>query len=230
MTAFWACPVAMLLRRRLAQPTGGLRNGGRGAGSAGEFSARRSRSQPPYRNDRFAAGDVGGRPRVTVVERLGGGIPGDCMPEAVPGVQTRLHGDLGDAGELVQAHHVRGHVDLGMAGNGAVVVDQDAAGAVLLRIALGPGRRPRGGRSGSVPRSRRGNANSTRARSTFVIALSPFSVLTSGSGALAASGGCLVHGQPSRSIRWSPTRMAFALAVRAGLTGPMLGKKLVSTT
>lgn len=36
--------------------------------------------------------------------------------------------------------------------------------------------------------------------------------------------------QPSRSTRWSPTRRAFAMAVRDGLTAPMLGKKLVSTT
>jgi hypothetical protein len=36
--------------------------------------------------------------------------------------------------------------------------------------------------------------------------------------------------QPSRSSRWSPTRMALAIAARAGLTALMLGKKLVSTT
>ena len=35
---------------------------------------------------------------------------------------------------------------------------------------------------------------------------------------------------PSRSRRWSPTRSALAIAVRAGFTAPMLGKKLVSTT
>ena len=35
---------------------------------------------------------------------------------------------------------------------------------------------------------------------------------------------------PSRSSRWSPTRSEFAIAVRAGLTAPMLGKTLVSTT
>ena len=34
----------------------------------------------------------------------------------------------------------------------------------------------------------------------------------------------------SRSIRCSPTRMALAMAVSAGFTAPMLGKKLVSTT
>ncbi len=37
-------------------------------------------------------------------------------------------------------------------------------------------------------------------------------------------------GQPSRESRWSPTRRALAIAVRAGFTAPMLGKKLVSTT
>ena len=36
--------------------------------------------------------------------------------------------------------------------------------------------------------------------------------------------------QPSRWSRWSPTRMALAIAVRAGFTALMLGKKLVSTT
>ena len=36
--------------------------------------------------------------------------------------------------------------------------------------------------------------------------------------------------QPRRSARCSPTRMALAIAVRAGFTAPMLGKKLVSTT
>ena len=40
----------------------------------------------------------------------------------------------------------------------------------------------------------------------------------------------VAHPHPSRSVRCSPTRMALAMAVRAGLTAPMLGKKLVSTT
>jgi len=35
---------------------------------------------------------------------------------------------------------------------------------------------------------------------------------------------------PSRSSKWSPTRSEFAIAVSAGLTAPMLGKTLVSTT
>ena len=36
--------------------------------------------------------------------------------------------------------------------------------------------------------------------------------------------------QANRSVRCSPTRMALAMAVSAGFTAPMLGKKLVSTT
>jgi len=34
----------------------------------------------------------------------------------------------------------------------------------------------------------------------------------------------------SLSRRWSPTRMALAMAVSAGFTAPMLGKNEVSTT
>src|SRR5262245_15807488 len=37
-------------------------------------------------------------------------------------------------------------------------------------------------------------------------------------------------GYASRPARWSPTRSALAMAVSAGFTAPMLGKKLVSTT
>src|SRR5215207_9863534 len=40
----------------------------------------------------------------------------------------------------------------------------------------------------------------------------------------------LVVAAPSRSIRWSPTRSAFAIAVSAGFTALDDGKKLVSTT
>ena len=35
---------------------------------------------------------------------------------------------------------------------------------------------------------------------------------------------------PSRPSRWSPTRSEFAIAVSAGLTAPIDGKTLVSTT
>ena len=48
--------------------------------------------------------------------------------------------------------------------------------------------------------------------------------------AVAPQGDWAEVGQPSRSRRWSPTRSALAMAVRAGFTAPMLGKKLVSTT
>ena len=39
-----------------------------------------------------------------------------------------------------------------------------------------------------------------------------------------------LRGYDIRPSRCSPTRMALAMAVRAGFTAPMLGKKLVSTT
>ena len=46
----------------------------------------------------------------------------------------------------------------------------------------------------------------------------------------ARAGSCAAARAPSRSSRWSPTRSALAIAVSAGFTAPMLGKKLVSTT
>ena len=46
----------------------------------------------------------------------------------------------------------------------------------------------------------------------------------------AATSAATAVGAPRRSSRWSPTRNEFAIAVRAGLTAPMLGKTLVSTT
>src|SRR4051794_16757991 len=46
----------------------------------------------------------------------------------------------------------------------------------------------------------------------------------------APTGGGTAAGTPRRSSRRSPTRSEFAMAVRAGLTAPMLGKTLVSTT
>jgi hypothetical protein len=49
---------------------------------------------------------------------------------------------------------------------------------------------------------------------------------TSEKGRSAASAG----DQAMRSSRCSPTRIAFAMAVSAGLTAPMLGNTLVSTT
>src|SRR4029077_4644518 len=40
----------------------------------------------------------------------------------------------------------------------------------------------------------------------------------------------VAHPAPMRSSRWSPTRREFAIAVSAGLTAPIDGKTLVSTT
>ena len=45
-------------------------------------------------------------------------------------VQTALHRDLGDAGQLVERHHVADGEHLGMAGKRQVGEDGDAAGAV----------------------------------------------------------------------------------------------------
>ena len=47
---------------------------------------------------------------------------------------------------------------------------------------------------------------------------------------LRAGGHRRTVGYCRRSAMWAPTRMALAIAVNAGFTAPMLGKKLVSTT
>ena len=80
-----------------------------------------------------------------VTERLLLHISGDPVPDAVPGVEPGLHRHLGDPGELVQAHHVAEDGDLGMVGDGEVLLDEDAPGPVLLgagggRQGLGDGR------------------------------------------------------------------------------------------
>ena len=93
--------------------------------------------QPPHRDHRAAAGDVGGRAQVVVAERLGRRAPPGLVADAAPGVQAGLHGDLGDPGELVQAHHVTGDHDLRVTGDAQVRADLDAPGPVLL----GPGGR-----------------------------------------------------------------------------------------
>ena len=85
------------------------------------------------RDDGFPAGDVGGRAQVTVLERFVERLPPGQVGDLAPGVQPGLHGDLGDPGQLVQAHHVPGDQDLGMAGNGQVLADHDPPGPVLLR-------------------------------------------------------------------------------------------------
>ncbi len=56
-------------------------------------------------------------------------------PGAAPaaGVQPGLHGHLGHPRQLVQAHHVAEDRDLGMPGDGQVLLDHDAPGPVLVR-------------------------------------------------------------------------------------------------
>src|SRR5580692_9226620 len=68
-----------------------------------------------------------------VAERLGGHVPGDLVFDAFPDVYAGLHGYLAHTGELVQAHDIPGHEDLGMVGYGEVVANLDPASAVLLR-------------------------------------------------------------------------------------------------
>src|SRR5262249_42369398 len=82
-----------------------------------------------------AAGDIGGRTQVVVLERLVVGLALGLVADPAPRVQSRLHGDLGDAGQLVQAHHVPGHQDVRMAGQGQVLAAHQAARPVLLRTA-----------------------------------------------------------------------------------------------
>ena len=55
--------------------------------------------------------------------------------DRVGGVDPRLHGHLGDAGEVVERHHVADREHLGMAGQRAVVEYGDPAGAVARRPA-----------------------------------------------------------------------------------------------
>ena len=71
------------------------------------------------RDDRPAAGDVGGRPEVEVPERPGAPARG-LLPDPAPGVEARLHRDLGQAGQLVEAHQVADDGDLGVTGDGEV--------------------------------------------------------------------------------------------------------------
>ena len=86
---------------------------------------------PAHGYDRAAAGDVRGRAQVVIPERLGGAA-GQLVPDPVPGVQARLHGHLGHAGQLVQAHHVPGDQDLRVAGDAEVGTDENPAGTILL--------------------------------------------------------------------------------------------------
>ena len=105
--------------------------------------------QRPGGDDRAAAGDVGRRAEVMVAERLLVDLPRDLVPDAVRGVEPGLHRHLGDAGELVQAHHVAEDGNLRMAGDGQVLLDEDAPGPVAL--GAGGGREGRGDGRGLDP-------------------------------------------------------------------------------
>jgi hypothetical protein len=58
------------------------------------------------------------------------------------GVMPGLHGDLGDSGQLVQAHHVPGDQDPGMARDGEVVVDAETGAFRSARAANRPASPP----------------------------------------------------------------------------------------
>src|SRR6185369_1465961 len=62
--------------------------------------------QPEGRDDGPPPRDVGGRPQVPVPERLVMGLALGLVADLVARVQPRLHRDLGDPGQLVQAHHI----------------------------------------------------------------------------------------------------------------------------
>ncbi len=69
-------------------------------------------------------------------------------------VDPRLHGDLGDPGEVVQRHHVADREHLGMTRQGAVVEHRDPAGPVARRPArLGEQARPAARPAHRPPRS-----------------------------------------------------------------------------
>ena len=71
------------------------------------------------------------------VERPGcGALPASRRLICVGGVAAALDGDLGDAGQLVQRHHVADDVHLGVAGQGEVGLHGDPAGAVDLGAGL----------------------------------------------------------------------------------------------
>ena len=54
-------------------------------------------------------------------------------PDRAPGEETLLHRDLGDAGEVIEAHHVADGEHLGVPGQRAVGEHRHATGAVDLR-------------------------------------------------------------------------------------------------
>src|SRR5215469_14763277 len=62
-------------------------------------------------------------------ERLVKGVAAGLVTDPAPGVEPGLHGDLGDAAQLVQAHQLPGHQDLRMAGEAEIrTADQGAGG------------------------------------------------------------------------------------------------------
>lgn len=106
-----------------------------------------AQSQPPRRDDRAAPRDVRGRAQVAVLERLRHapgvgplalaagplGLAGQLAPDPAARVEPGLHRDLGDPRQLAQAHHVADHGDLGVSGDGQIVLNHDPPRPVSLR-------------------------------------------------------------------------------------------------
>src|SRR5215472_19050024 len=61
--------------------------------------------QLPGGDDGAPAGDVGGRAQVVIAERLVKGLVYGLQGDLAARVMPRLHGDLGDSRQPVQAHH-----------------------------------------------------------------------------------------------------------------------------
>ena len=164
----------------------------------------------PNRDHRATAGEVGRRSEVAVAEGFRGlgrrrrartGV--DPPPDPPGGVVPRLHRDLGDARELVEAHQVPDHRDLRMSGDREVRLTDDAPGPVLLgpgglrqhagerrcrRRRRSTGRcRPRTGRTRRPCPGRRGRLASTSVTMESMCSSTP--ILTSDFAALAESFG-----------------------------------------
>ena len=84
-----------------------------GSGTSSTAAPPTRASSPGPRPEPKAAGGA----EITVAERLVVHVSLDPAADAVAGVQAGLHRHLGDAGQLVQAHHVAQDGDLGMAGD-----------------------------------------------------------------------------------------------------------------
>src|SRR5262249_5097068 len=65
--------------------------------------------QPERGHHGMPAGDIGGRPEVAVLERLVIDVAPGFVADLAGRVQPGLHGDLGHAGQLVQAPHLPPH-------------------------------------------------------------------------------------------------------------------------